>query len=168
MTETNKLPTKAIDLSTASLRDMVTRHARAIDARATLEDMPEALAFQIDMARALLSEFSALQSSAQVGQVPDRMKVTEEMHQAACKVLARANGLDGLPQRMLDAMLAVAPAQAQGVQEDAARWRMARDLLAPSDIEEAFKSWSYSGQMASDLISASTDKAIDAAMLAAK
>ena len=34
---------------------------------------------------------------------------TEEMHVAACKVLARANGIDGTPQRMLDAMLAAAP-----------------------------------------------------------
>ena len=35
--------------------------------------------------------------------------ITEEMHVAACKVLTRANGLDGTPQRMLDAMLAAAP-----------------------------------------------------------
>lgn len=33
------------------------------------------------------------------------LKVTEEMHVAAVKVLQRAHGLDGLPQRMLDAML---------------------------------------------------------------
>lgn len=36
-------------------------------------------------------------------------QITEEMHQAACKVLTRATGLDGTPQRMLDAMLATAP-----------------------------------------------------------
>lgn len=36
-------------------------------------------------------------------------KVTEEMHQAACKVLLRATGMDGTPQRMLDAMRATAP-----------------------------------------------------------
>lgn len=41
--------------------------------------------------------------------VPQAWKVTEEMHVAAVKVLQRANGLDGLPQRMLDAMLAAAP-----------------------------------------------------------
>lgn len=35
--------------------------------------------------------------------------LTEEQHIAAVKVLLRANGLDGLPQRMLDAMLAAAP-----------------------------------------------------------
>lgn len=36
-------------------------------------------------------------------------KVTEEMHQAACKVMLRANGPDGTQQRMLDAMRATAP-----------------------------------------------------------
>ena len=34
--------------------------------------------------------------------------ITEEMHVAACKVLLRAHGLDGTPQRMLNAMLAAA------------------------------------------------------------
>ena len=38
-------------------------------------------------------------------------KITEEQHKAACKVLQRANGLDGLPQRMLDAIRAAAPQQ---------------------------------------------------------
>lgn len=37
--------------------------------------------------------------------------ITEEMHVAACQVLTRSHGLDGLPQRMLDAMLA---AEAKG------------------------------------------------------
>lgn len=37
------------------------------------------------------------------------VKVAEEMHVAAVKVLHRANGVDGLPQRMLDAMLSAAP-----------------------------------------------------------
>ncbi len=36
--------------------------------------------------------------------------ITEDMHVAAVKVLHRASGVDGLPQRMLDAMLAAAPA----------------------------------------------------------
>lgn len=36
-------------------------------------------------------------------------KITEEMHVAAAKVLTRATGLSGLPQRMLDAMRAAAP-----------------------------------------------------------
>lgn len=35
--------------------------------------------------------------------------ITEEMHIAASKVLLRSSGLDGTPQRMLDAMLAAAP-----------------------------------------------------------
>lgn len=35
--------------------------------------------------------------------------ITEQMHAAAAKVLIRASGLDGTPQRMLDAMLAAAP-----------------------------------------------------------
>lgn len=37
-------------------------------------------------------------------------KITEEMHIAAVKVLHRASGVDGLPQRMLDAMRSAAPA----------------------------------------------------------
>ena len=38
-------------------------------------------------------------------------KITEEQHVAACKVLLRAIGMDGLPQRMLDAIRAAAPQQ---------------------------------------------------------
>ena len=48
-----------------------------------------------------------------VGQVPVKC-ITEAMHVAACKVLLRAHGLDGLPQRMLDAMLAAAPEAPKG------------------------------------------------------
>lgn len=48
-------------------------------------------------------------SLTQRAQIPQEWKVTEEMHRAAVKVLHRANGLDGLPQRMVDAMLAAAP-----------------------------------------------------------
>jgi len=45
--------------------------------------------------------------------------ITEEMHVAACKVLTRSYGLDGLPQRMLDAMLAAAPSPgAEGTIKD--------------------------------------------------
>lgn len=56
----------------------------------------------------------ALAASGEAALVPDVRKmgaqpITEEMHVAACKVLTRASGLDGLPQRMLDAMLAAAP-----------------------------------------------------------
>ena len=41
--------------------------------------------------------------------VPEGYKITEEQHVAACKVLLRAHGLDGTPQRMLNAILAAAP-----------------------------------------------------------
>ena len=41
--------------------------------------------------------------------VPQGYKITEEQHVAAVKVLHRAAGVDGLPQRMLNAMLAATP-----------------------------------------------------------
>ena len=47
------------------------------------------------------------------------MQVTEEMHAAAVKVLLRAPGLDGLPQRMLNAMLATAPTTQPAPQQEA-------------------------------------------------
>lgn len=53
-----------------------------------------------------------LYTAAQVlamGRVPPGWEITEEMHIAAVKVLHRAAGVDGLPQRMVDAMLAAAP-----------------------------------------------------------
>lgn len=52
------------------------------------------------------------------------IKVTEEMHVAACKVLNRANGLDDLPQRMVDAMLAAAPQPAAEPAQDAVDARL--------------------------------------------
>lgn len=61
--ELKQVAEQSLDLSTPTLREMVTRHAAVIDSRATLEDMPEALAFQIDMARALLREFAAIQQA---------------------------------------------------------------------------------------------------------
>lgn len=61
--ELKQVVEQSLDLSTPTLREMVTRHAAGIDSRATLEDMPEALAFQIDMARALLREFAAIQQA---------------------------------------------------------------------------------------------------------
>lgn len=63
--ELKQVVEQSLDLSTPTLREMVTRHAAVIDSRATLEDMPEALAFQIDMARALLREFTAIQQAQQ-------------------------------------------------------------------------------------------------------
>ncbi len=47
--------------------------------------------------------------SAPAMPVPQGYKITEEQHVAAVKVLHHAVGIDGLPQRMLDAMLAAAP-----------------------------------------------------------
>lgn len=55
--------------------------------------------------------------------------VTEEMHVAAVKVLHRANGVDGLPQRMMDAMLAVQPAQPAPVQEPPPWWPAVEKIL---------------------------------------
>jgi hypothetical protein len=50
-------PSGEVPFDTETLRKTVTRHALQIDEQATLEDFPEALAFQIEMARALLREF---------------------------------------------------------------------------------------------------------------
>ena len=61
--ELKQVAEQSLDLSTPTVREMVTRHAAVIDSRATLEDMPEALAFQIDMARALLREFATIQQA---------------------------------------------------------------------------------------------------------
>ena len=74
--------------------------------------------------------------------------ITEEMHVAAVKVLHRAHGVDGLPQRMLDAMVAAAtqpPASALpdtgNVGADAWRgpfWDVARALnCLPSTFPDA-------------------------------
>lgn len=57
--------------------------------------------------------------------------ITEEMHVAAAKVLHRAPGLAGLPQRMLDAMLAATPAPAPAQE-------VATLSLAAEDVHAAF------------------------------
>lgn len=49
---------------TETLRKIVTRHALQIDEGATLEDFPDALDFQIEMARALLREFGLTASTS--------------------------------------------------------------------------------------------------------
>jgi hypothetical protein len=59
------------------------------------------------LAEALMPFITARRAPA--APVPKGWKITEEMHVAAVKVLHRASGVDGLPQRMLDAMLAAAP-----------------------------------------------------------
>lgn len=81
-------------------------------------------------------------------------KVTEEMHVAAVKALQRASGLDGLPQRMLDAMLAAAPSpeasnpvpmcrkcKGRGYTEDADGWGSRNVLMeaCPACSPEASK-----------------------------
>lgn len=56
-----------------------------------------------------------VQEEGQAQELPQN-PITEEMHQAACRVLTRAQGLDGTPQRLLDAMRAVAPKPGRQVQ----------------------------------------------------
>jgi hypothetical protein len=71
--------------------------------------------FQRDAEASPLADGAQLYAAPQQAQAPGWQlvpeKITEEQHVAACKVLLRANGLDGLPQRMLDAIRAAAPQQ---------------------------------------------------------
>jgi len=69
----------------------------------------EATTRQVEILSDELSKCSKLTQQVAVPQGSPRIDVTEDMHQAAVKVLHRASGLDGLPQRMLDAMLSAAP-----------------------------------------------------------
>lgn len=65
-----------------------------------------------DYSKALAKDYWSLWQAARrapVVLVQQGYKITEEQHVAAVKVLHRAAGVDGLPQRMLDAMLAAAP-----------------------------------------------------------
>lgn len=57
------------------------------------------------------SAFRALEEALAAHEAPAAVPrpITEAMHVAACKVLTRASGLDGTPQRMLGAMFAAAP-----------------------------------------------------------
>ena len=59
------------------------------------------------------SAYECYQAGSTTPSVPEgyvliRSPITEEMHIAASKVLIRASGLDGTPQRMVDAMIAAA------------------------------------------------------------
>jgi hypothetical protein len=63
--------------------------------------------------------------------------ITEAMHVAAVKVLLRASGLDGLPQRMLDAMLQASPTPPVQPELTAA----ARDVLAERERQISTKGW---------------------------
>lgn len=63
----------------------------------------------IDVALYTADQLRQAIADALAKQVTQSIHVTEDMHIAAVEVLHRANGLDGLPQRMMDAMLAAAP-----------------------------------------------------------
>lgn len=63
-------------------------------------------------ADAAMREPIKVAAQAQPAAVPVHTPITEAMHVAAAKVLTRSHGLDGTPQRMLDAMLAAQPAAA--------------------------------------------------------
>lgn len=62
-------------------------------------------------------EVKVLEACRRAPAVPKGWKITEEMHMAAVKVLRRASGVDDLPQRMFDAMLAAAPQQPEAAAE---------------------------------------------------
>ena len=57
------------------------------------------------------AEIQQLKAQLSARQAAPVLVVTEDMHVAAVKVLHRASGVHGLPQRMLDAMLSAAPSQ---------------------------------------------------------
>jgi hypothetical protein len=90
---------------------------RPMRERATLEAEAAALALEerrigaAAIAEQVARRGAALASAPRVpqGYVMLPSPITEDMHVAASKVLVRANGLDGTPQRMLDAMTAAAP-----------------------------------------------------------
>lgn len=76
-----------------------------IDAIPSINDVKKSAA----ELRRLHAEIQQLKAQPSARQAAPVMVVTEAMHVAAVKVLHRANGVDGLPQRMLDAMLSAAP-----------------------------------------------------------
>jgi len=65
----------------------------------------DAMACYTQMLQLLDADRRAPAAPVPQGWLPNQ-PITEEMHVAACNVLRRANGLDGTPQRMLNAMLA--------------------------------------------------------------
>lgn len=88
---------------------------------ATMMEIREYAGSRASVAHAAISAYDAAPQAEQPGAaVPGGWSfgqpITEEMHVAACKVLTRAAGLDGTPQRMLDAMLAAAPAAPMSAQ----------------------------------------------------
>lgn len=91
----------AAPVALPELRGFLSAVAEGSMSRNNQEQMAAELLHQLDTDQ----QVRALLASA-----PTRrgLQVTEEMHAAAVKVLHRANGIDGLPQRMLNAMLATA------------------------------------------------------------
>lgn len=79
---------------------------------------PVARAIETAATAPLLERIAALEAKL-AQRVPE--KITEDMHVAAVKVLHRASGVDGLPQRMLDAMRSAAPAAPERQEPDCPR-----------------------------------------------
>ena len=71
-------------------------------------DLAQALLVKSYYHKTILTAYKELAAALAAPQ-PQAIQVTEEMHRAAVKVLIRASGLDGLPQRMVNAMLAAQP-----------------------------------------------------------
>ncbi|OQS41166.1 hypothetical protein [Chromobacterium haemolyticum] len=103
--------------------------ARSILADDMLPLLPAEYVAKVRSAIAAAEEASPNYPAVPEGWALVKSPITEDMHRAAVKVLVRANGVDGLPQRMLDAMVATAPPatvkdslivqQATGVPDDA-------------------------------------------------
>lgn len=118
---------KLRDMPPNPFRMMMWEAADMLAADARSVDWKEKYLQMVDEAEGLRLQ---LHDSAQQVEVPQglpRIHVTEEMHRAALKVLHRASGLDGLPQRMMNAMLAAAP---QSPQADAPTAHYPEDVLA--------------------------------------
>lgn len=85
-------------------------------ARSILADdmLPLLPAEYVAKVRSAIAAAESAQEAPNYPAVPEgwalvKSPITEDMHSAAVKVLVRANGVDGLPQRILDAMVAAAP-----------------------------------------------------------
>ena len=103
---------------TSELADMLERSITGLGHYRNTDRWSEADEEHINECNALLERVNssddereaapqAVQPAVPQGWKPGQL-ITEEMHAAACKVLFRAHGLEGTPQRMLDAMLSAA------------------------------------------------------------
>ncbi|OQS32482.1 hypothetical protein [Chromobacterium haemolyticum] len=103
----------------------------------------EALKTQRDKEEDARAEVETALADESVAWVLVKSPITEEQHRAAVKVLIRANGVDGLPQRMLDAMVVTAPAPAKVEQLVAHRitseWRNAVKELMDAGKDDEYK-----------------------------